>query len=65
MNLDISENITKIQIQMNELRSELLRLEGSLRTLQNMKDMGINKIDIKNEAIIETKEVADGDLQGW
>lgn len=64
MNLDISENITKIQIQMNELRSELLRLEGSLRTLQNMKDMGINKIDIKNEAIIETKEVADGDLQG-
>ena len=64
MNLDISENITKIQIQMTELRSELLRLEGSLRTLQNMKDMGINKIDIKNESIMESKEVADGDLQG-
>ena len=64
MNIDISENITKIQIRMTELRSELLRLEGSLRTLQNMKDMGINKIDIKNEAIMESKEVADGDLQG-
>lgn len=64
MNLDISENITKIQVQMVELRSELLRLEGSLRTLQNMKDMGINKIDIKNESIMESKEVVDGDFQG-
>ena len=64
MNIDISENITKIHVQMNELRSELMRLEGSLRTLQNMKDMGINKIDIKNESIIESKEVVDGDIQG-
>ena len=64
MNIDISENITKIQIQMTELRSELLRLEGSLRTLQNMKDMGVNKIDIKNEDIMESKEVVDGDIQG-
>ena len=58
------ENITKIQMQMTELRSELLRLEGSLRTLQNMKDMGVNKIDIKNEDIMESKEVVDGDIQG-
>tara|TARA_B110000858_G_scaffold195756_1_gene252919 strand:+ start:286 stop:480 length:195 start_codon:yes stop_codon:yes gene_type:complete len=64
MNIDILENITKIQMQMTELRSELLRLEGSLRTLQNMKDMGVNKIDIKNEDIMESKEVVDGDIQG-
>jgi lipid II:glycine glycyltransferase (peptidoglycan interpeptide bridge formation enzyme) len=64
MNIDISENIKKIQIQMTELRSELLRLEGSMRTLQNMKDMGINKIDIKNEDIMDSKEVVDGDIQG-
>ena len=64
MNIDISENITKIQIQMNELRSELLRLEGSMRTLQNMKDMGITVIDIKNESIVESKEITDGNIQG-
>ena len=64
MNIDISENITKIQIQMNELRSELLRLEGSMRTLQNMKDMGITVIDIKNESSMESKEITDGNIHG-
>lgn len=64
MNIDIDENIAKVHAHMNDLRGELLRLEGSLRTLQNMKDMGVKKINIKNEDIIESKEVSDGPVQG-
>ena len=64
MNIDIDENIAKVRTHMAELQGELLRLEGSLRTLQNMKEMGVKKIDIKNEDIIESKEIGDGNVQG-
>ena len=64
MNIDIDDNIAKVVAHMNELRGEILRLEGSLRTLQNMKEMGVKKIDIKNEGIVNSKEVADGPVQG-
>lgn len=64
MNIDIDENIAKVRAHMAEIQGELLRLEGSLRTLQNMKEMGVKKIDIKNEDIIETREIGDGNVQG-
>lgn len=64
MNIDIDENIAKVLEHMNEIKSELLRLEGSLRTLQNMKEMGVKKIDINNESVVESKEIVDGSIQG-
>ena len=63
MNIDIDENIAKVHAHMNELRGELLRLEGSLRTLQNLKEMGVKKIDIKNDDIIKSNEVSEGPVQ--
>jgi hypothetical protein len=64
MNIDIDENIAKVLQHMNEIKSELLRLEGSLRTLQNIKEMGVKKIDINNESVVESKEIVDGSIQG-
>ena len=63
MNISIDENIAKVHTTMNELRAELLRLEGTLRTLQNMKDMGVTVIDIKQEGVLESKEVVEN-VQG-
>lgn len=63
MNISIDENIAKVHATMNELRAELLRLEGTLRTLQNMKDMGVTVIDIKQEGVLESKEVVEN-VQG-
>tara|TARA_B110000977_G_scaffold158096_1_gene201390 strand:+ start:3780 stop:3974 length:195 start_codon:yes stop_codon:yes gene_type:complete len=63
MKIDIDENIHKISEHMNELRNELLRLEGSLRTLHEMKSMGLNEFDVKNKDLIENREVLDGPVQ--
>ena len=63
MKIDINENIVKIAAHINELRNEMLRLEGSLRTLQNMKEMGVKHIDIKDESIVDTKEITNGSIQ--
>ena len=63
MKIDINENISKLTTQMNDFRSELLRLEGSLRTLQNMKEMGVETIEVKSESIINTTEIVDN-VQG-
>lgn len=59
MNISIEENIVKIQNTIAELSREQLRLEGSLRTLLSMKEMGITTIEVKNENLMETKEVVE------
>lgn len=63
MNIDIDENIAKLRAAIGNLREEQLRIEGSLRTLLNMKEMGVKVIEIKNENIIETREVVEN-VQG-
>lgn len=63
MNISIDENIQRVTNAMAELKGEMLRLEGSLRTLQNMKDMGVKVIEIKNEGVLESKEVTEN-VQG-
>ena len=63
MIINIDENIQKVMANMDHLRGEMLRLEGSLRTLQNMKEMGVKDIEVKNEGVIESKEVVEN-VQG-
>jgi hypothetical protein len=57
MGINIDENIATIQKTIAEFKEELLRLEGSLRVLVNMKQCGVNYIDIKTEDLVETKEI--------
>ena len=57
MGISIDENIATIQKTITELQAEMLRLEGSLRVLVNMKQCGVNYIDIKTEDLVETKEI--------
>ena len=56
--ISIDENITmcqtnlqKLMEQRNDITNEMLRLEGSIRTLMDMKKLGVS--------IIETNEVLD------
>ena len=65
MNINIDENIQKVRDQMTELRNELMRMEGSLRTLQSFRDMGIVSVPLKEESIVKTKEITNGEIQGW
>ena len=44
-------NILKLNEQRNDITSEMLRVEGSLRTLMDMKKLGVS--------MIETNEVLD------
>jgi len=55
MGISIDENIATIQKTITELQAEMLRLEGSLRVLVNMKQCGVNYIDIKTEDLVESK----------
>lgn len=59
MGINIDENIATIQKTIAEFKEELLRLEGSLRVLVNMKQCGVNYIDIKTEDLVETKEIVE------
>lgn len=57
MIISVDENI-------QQLKSEILRLEGSLRVFQNLKDAGVTSIPVKQENLImNTKEVIDN-VQG-
>jgi hypothetical protein len=64
MIINIDENIQKVNDQMKELHEELLRLEGSIRTLKSFRDMGIVAIPLKEENIVNSKEVTDGSIRG-
>ena len=55
----IRENIKQISIQMNEIREELLRLEGVLRTFEGFEKAGLTKIDLPqspNEELTSIQE---------
>lgn len=60
-NIENSKNvINKLKLQINEIEKEILRMEGSLRVFEQMKQNGIETIQIKpKEFNIENTEVID------
>ena len=60
MKLNIDENIQQITDAMDKFNKELLKMEGSLQVFKQLKNMGIDELDINNKAIIENTEVIDG-----
>ena len=59
MKLNIDENIRQILETMDKFNKELLKMEGSLQVFKQLKNMGIDELDINNKAIIEKTEVID------
>lgn len=56
----IDDNIKVINENIDQLKQELLRLEGSLRVFQSLKQAGITEIPVKQENLImNTKEVVE------
>jgi len=61
--VDVNDNIQVISSNIKSLKEELLRLEGSLRVFENLKSVGVKNIEIKNENLLNNKEVIDN-VQG-
>jgi hypothetical protein len=67
ISLSVSENIensknviNKLKLQLIEVQNEILRMEGSLRVFDQMKQNGIDIIQIKSDEFnIENTEVND------
>ena len=58
--IDIDDNIKVINENIEQLKQELLRLEGSLRVFHSLKQAGVTKIPVKQENLImNTKEVVE------
>ena len=53
-NIKLDENINQLKTQISNLRDETLRLEGSLRMLIQLKDLGVSEIPIN---IMNSKEI--------
>ena len=49
------ENIQKLLVQKNEIEKEILRLEGSIRTFENFKKLGIEKIHIETTEVVDNE----------
>jgi len=55
----IRENIQQLHTKMQEMREELLRLEGVLRTFEGFEKTGLTKIDLPqspNEEFVSIQE---------
>jgi len=55
----IRENIQQLHTKMQEMREELLRLEGVLRTFEGFEKTGLTKIDLPqspNEELVSIQE---------
>ena len=55
----IRENIQQLHTKMQEMREELLRLEGVLRTFEGFEKTGLTKIDVPqspNEELVSIQE---------
>lgn len=62
--IDVDDNIKMISENIDQLKAELFRLEGSLRVFQNLKNVGVSQIPVKQEnLIVNTKEVVEN-VQG-
>tara|TARA_B110000003_G_scaffold260554_1_gene281477 strand:+ start:211 stop:402 length:192 start_codon:yes stop_codon:yes gene_type:complete len=57
--VQIRENIQQLHTKMQEMREELLRLEGVLRTFEGFEKTGLTKIDLPqspNEELVSIQE---------
>ena len=57
--MNLEDNITKMTEQVEKMRAEVLRLEGSIRILMALKEGGLKEIDLPDvkdeEKITEVK----------
>jgi hypothetical protein len=53
----IKENIRQIHEKMNEIREEILRLEGVLRTFEGFEKAGLTKIDLPQPPVDELESI--------
>lgn len=59
-NIDIQENINSVNARIENLRHEMLRLEGSLRVFQQLRDAGVTIIPLGNQPdVLGSGEVID------
>jgi esterase/lipase len=56
MNLNISENINQLCNQIQSARNEILKAEGSLLVFQQLKDMGVETIEVNKKGQLESNE---------
>ena len=56
-NISINGNITTISNNIKQLQDEILVLRGSLRVFENLRDVGIEKIPVKQETLLLNQEV--------
>jgi hypothetical protein len=54
--LSIEENIKSTIQQMENMSRELLRLEGTVRLLQQLKEAGVDDIDVNEEKLKELQK---------
>jgi len=54
--LSIEENIKSTIQQMENLSREILRLEGTVRLLQQLKEAGVDDIDVDEEKLKELQK---------
>ena len=54
--LSIEENIKSTIQQMENMSRELLRLEGTVRLLQQLKEAGVDEIDVNEEKLKELQK---------
>jgi hypothetical protein len=59
LNLSITENVTQFLNQVQAARNEILKMEGSLLVFQQLKDMGVENIEVNKKGLLENKEVND------
>ena len=58
--ISVDDNIKVITDRLEKLRAETLRLEGSLKVFQEIKNAGAEWIQLGNQStVLETKEVVD------
>ena len=54
--LSVEENIKQTIRQIENMTREILRLEGTLRVFQQLKDAGVDEIDVNAEKLKEIQE---------
>jgi hypothetical protein len=59
MSLSIDTNISQFLVQIQNARNEILKMEGSLLVFQQLKDMGVENIEVNKKELLESKEVND------
>ena len=57
--MNIEDNITKMTEQVEKMRAEVLRLEGSIRMLMALKEGGLKEIDLPDVKEEEEEKITE------